>query len=73
MISFGGVLMSKFFGTCVEKTCFNEHVSLLVEMWWSLDSESAITLCLPGMCCGNKAESLVIRISASLLAVMSCD
>ena len=73
MISFGGVLMLKFVGTCVGKTCFNANVSLLVGMWWSLDSESAMTLCLPGICCEYKAESLVMRISASLLAALSCD
>ena len=47
-------------------------MSLLVGMWWSLDSESAITLCFPGICWEYKAESLVMSISASFLAAESC-
>ena len=55
------------------KTCCNTNVSLLVGMWWSLDSESAMTLCCPGMCWEYNAVLLVINIFSSSLATESCE
>jgi len=68
VISFDGTLNVKLFCVCIGYKVLSKNVSFLSEMCVSRDSESAIILFFPGMCCEYRAVSVLSRNLANVLA-----